>query len=162
MWETHAACRLGPVRTASQGESRLRRIISMAAATQRRTADIVPDQPALHSTGHKLLTAESSDLNQRPRPERNASARSNSQTGAPRRRNSATSRNYFDMMLSELACKPSTGGPLPFEPAYHVGHIPGACKLVALYEGVGPPIRTSTSVSSRTEACLCHTAFRED
>lgn len=107
-WEFYAVCRSGPVRGTSQGESRLRRIIGMAAL-ERRTADIVPDQPAQQSTEHRLRMTKRSDLGQRPWPERDAFTRSNSQTGTPGGTDSMSSRHSFDVTLSELARKPPTG-----------------------------------------------------
>ena len=100
-----AVCRTGSVRIRSQGESRLRRNISMTAL-DRAAANGVPDQHSPQSMGQRLGRTESSELGQRMW---SASTRSNSLLGSPRRTDSTVGPYSTDMTLSELARKPPTG-----------------------------------------------------
>ena len=117
-----AVCRPGPVRVRSQGESRLRRIIS-TAARERMTADGVPDQPPPQS----MRRTGSSELSQRMWSD---STRSNSPLGSPRRTDSTNGLCLTDMTLSDLARKPPTGDnkALPVCSAHSM--VSGAASLV--------------------------------
>lgn len=89
----------------SQGESRLRRIISITAQ-KHMTAEGLPEQCPQQSMGQRLGRTESSELSQRMG---SASTRSNSPLGSPRRTDSTVGRISSDMTLSELARKPPRG-----------------------------------------------------